>query len=148
MDPLSLTLGCITLVPSIVKATNSTANFILEVRDARKEMDMVTNELNQLKSVLIILDDDTKQCPQDAFPAFLVDQVKIIVRKCQSTITDVENVIRRHDGDSKTKEMKWVSFGRNAMETLRKNLEAYKSGLEIAMGTLHMYVCNHQSIGE
>lgn len=99
---------------------------------------MITNELNQLKSVLIILDDDTKECPKDAVPAFLVDQVKIIVGKCQSAINDVEKIIRAHKGDRDAKAFMWASFGRNEMETLRKNLEAYKSGLEIAMGTLNM----------
>jgi hypothetical protein len=138
MDPLSVVLGCFTLVPSIIKTSLSISNFILEVRSARKEMDMITNELNQLKSVLIILDEDTKQCPRDAFPAFLVDQVKIIVGKCQGAVDDIEKTIRAHNGDRNTKATTWVLFGRNEMETLRKNLEAYKSGLEIAMGTLNM----------
>jgi hypothetical protein len=41
MDPLSVSLGCVALLPPIAKESTLISNFILEVRDALKELSMI-----------------------------------------------------------------------------------------------------------
>ena len=140
MDPVSLSLGCIALLPPIATAYTTVTKFILEVRDARKEMDMVQLELVSLKSILEILAQDTKNCPENAFPASLVEEIKSIITNCDGVVKQIEQCIEAHTDDKTSKSMKWALFGRENMLKYRSNLNAYKSALNMAIEVFNLYV--------
>ena len=140
MDPVSVSLGFIGLLPPITKASTTVAKFILEVRDARKEMNMVQLELVSLKSILEILARDTKDCLEDVFPASLVEDIKGIIANCDGVVKQIEQCIEAHTDDKTSKSMKWALFGRENMLKYRSNLNAYKSALNMAIEMLNLYV--------
>ena len=142
MDPISVTLGCIALLPPITKASNSIGIFVLEVREAGKEMIMVQTELVSLKSVLQILAQDMGSCPENVFPTNLVENIKSIIADCKLVVTQIEQCIAAHTNENTTKSFKWALFGRDRMLKYQSILHAYQRSLNMAIETLNMYVPN------
>ena len=140
MDPASLSLGCIALLPPIMTAYTTVTKFILEVRDARREMNMVQLELVSLRSILEILAQDTKDCPENIFPASLVEDIRSIIANCDSVVKQIKQCIQAHTDDKTSKSVKWALFGRENMLKYQSNLNAYKSSLNMAIEILNLYV--------
>ena len=140
MDPVSVALGCTALLPPITKASKSIGIFVLEVRDARKEMNMVQAELVSLRSVLEILAQDMRSCPENIFPTILVEDIKSIIAECELAVTQIEQCIAAHTNDSTSKSIKWALFGRDSMLKYKSILHAYQRALNMAIETLNMYV--------
>ena len=140
MDPASLSLGCIALLPPIMTAYTTVTKFILEVRDARREMNMVQLELVSLRSILEILAQDTKDCPENVFPASLVEDIRSIIANCDGVVKQIEQCIKAHTDDKTSKSVKWALFGRENMLKYQSNLNAYKSALNMAIEILNLYV--------
>lgn len=138
MDPVSVALGCIALLPPITKASTSIATFVLEVREARKEMNMVQAELVALRSVLEILAQDMKVCPEHIFPSVLVENIKSIIAECKIAVNEIERCIAAHTVDQTSKSIKWALFGRETMLRYKSILGAYQSALNMAIDTLNM----------
>jgi hypothetical protein len=140
MDPVSVAIGCIALLPPITKASGLIATFVLEVRDARKEMNLVQGELISLKSVLEILAQDMKNCPENIFPTILVEDIKSIIADCEIAVKQIEQCIAAHTNDKTSKSVKWAMFGRDNMLKYKSILNAYQKALSMAIETLNMYV--------
>jgi hypothetical protein len=138
MDPLSVSLGCIALLPPIAKASALISKFILEVRDARKEMSMIQAELVSLTSILGILAQDMKDCPEDIFPTALVEDINSIVKECDVAVKQIEQCIAAHTNDRTSKSMKWALFGRDSMLRYKSILNAYQRALSMAVETLNL----------
>lgn len=113
---------------------------MIEVRDARKEMNMVQTEIVHLTSVLQILAQDMKDYPETMFPAVLVDDIKSIITDCEAALNQVEQCIAAHTNDKTTKSMKWALFGRENMLKYKSLLNAYQRALNMAIETLNLYV--------
>jgi hypothetical protein len=140
MDPVSVALGCIALLPPITKASKMIGTFVLEVRDARKEMNMLQAELLSLSTVLEILAQDMKDCPENVFPTRLVEDIKSIIADCKAAVKQVEQCIAAHTDDRTSKSVKWALFGRDSMVKYTSILHAYQRALNMAIETLNMYV--------
>jgi hypothetical protein len=140
MDPLSVSLGCVALLPPIAKASALISKFILEVRDARKEMSMIQSELVSLTSVLEILAQDMRDCPENIFPTALVEDINGIVGACDNAVKQIEQCIAAHTNDKTSKSVKWALFGRESMLRYKSILEAYQRALSMAVETLNLYV--------
>ncbi|KAI4693498.1 uncharacterized protein J4E88_001870 [Alternaria novae-zelandiae] len=140
MDPISVALGCIALLPPIAKAYNSIGIFVLEVRDAGKEMIMVQTELASLESVLEILAQDMESCPENVFPTNLVENIKSIIADCKLVVTQIEQCIAAHTNDKSTKSAKWALFGREHMLKYKSILHTHQMALNMAIETLNISV--------
>jgi hypothetical protein len=68
IDPLSITAACITLVTTVSKVSIQINGFVQEVRDTRRDLDAVSQELISLKTVLEILSEDAKNSTGRGYP--------------------------------------------------------------------------------
>ena len=140
MDPVSVALGCISLLPPITKASKMIGTFVLEVRDARKEMNSLQAELISLSTVLEILAQDMKNRPENVFPTILVENIKSIIADCEASVKQIEQCIAAHTNDKTSKSVKWALFGRDSILKYTSFLRANQMALSMAVDALNMYV--------
>jgi hypothetical protein len=133
MDPLSITLGCVTHIGTITKLSVSISAFVHEVRSARIELDDVARELLSLKTILELLQEDLSDTTSTSIPVTLRVQTMRVISNCNTVAIEIENVLEKHSGSRIDKSVKWTLFGKGDVSKLRLSLEAHKSALEIAL---------------
>lgn len=133
MDPLTIAVGCVSLVATISKLSEVISTFIRDVRTSRSELDAVSRELLSLKTVLELLEEDTSEDVSGSFPETLRLQIIGIVSNCDTVVAEIESVLMSHVGNRIDKSAKWVLAGKGDVNKLRLSLEAHKSALEIAL---------------
>ncbi|KAI8657018.1 hypothetical protein NCS56_01307500 [Fusarium sp. Ph1] len=106
MDPLSIAAGCAGLISTIGTLSLSIHGFVRTCREARKDLDKVSRELQSLQSVLRLIEDDATN-EEKPFPPYGQKRLKAQVT--------------------------WAIGGQGDVEKLRTNLEAHKSSLELAL---------------
>lgn len=144
MDPLSLTVGCATLLEIITKVTAAAISFARTTRDARKDIDSVSSELVSLQTAVVYLADDTKGSPK-AIPPNLEKQIGGIVINCRKVVADIDKSIKKHDEEKNLGAVKWAWRGKEEMATFRQLLESHKSSLGLALEMVSMYVSSHSA---
>jgi hypothetical protein len=140
MDPLSITVGCSTLVSTVLKVSIQINGFVREVRDARWDLDAVSRELISLKTVLEILSEDAENSTGGGFPQSLVRQICGILTNCGGVLEQIEASLQKHAGGGVKRGVKWSLSGRDDVNKLRSSLEAHKSALDIALDMVALYV--------
>jgi hypothetical protein len=90
MDPLSITASCVTLVATISKLSISINGFVREVRDARRDLDAVSRELQSLKTLLEIFSEDVQD---SAFPPSLLQQISGILKNTGVVLDDMGQLL-------------------------------------------------------
>ena len=130
MDPISIAVGCGSLISLIAKTSTTINSFVREVRGARADLDAVSRELHSLSNVLDLLaDDGAVQLPEQ-----LTAQVSSILQNCQGVVAEIEVALKAHAGGGNVKQrVGWAWTGHGDMEKLRSSLEAHKSALNIAV---------------
>ena len=140
MDPLSISLACITLIGAICQTSIVVTNFVRDVRGVKNELDGVSRELQSLKVVLEILADDTKDGSKGPLPETLKRQIAGIVKNCMGVVAEIELTLKRHEGTGLAKAARWTAIGQGDISKLQLSLEAHKSALEIALDMVTLYV--------
>lgn len=133
MDPLSITVSCISLLTVIGKTTIVLTSFVRDVRGARSELDSISRELLSLSTILKLLAEDFDTEAGSTLPSTLQNQIAGIVENCTGVVNDIERALVRHEGARLRKAAQWVAWGREDVVKLRGSLEAHKSALEIAL---------------
>jgi hypothetical protein len=139
MDPLSISLACITLIGAISQTSTAVANFVRDVRGVKSELDGVSRELQSLKIVLETLADDTGDPTKVSLPETLKRQIAGIVTNCMGIVVEIEHTVERHEGSELAQAVRWRAIGRGDISKLRSSLEAHKSALEIALDMVTLY---------
>jgi hypothetical protein len=139
MDPLSIASACVALAASIGKVSVQINDFCRQVRDARRDLDLVTRELGSLKTTLDILADDIKD-PDHAFPSYLGKQIFDLVANCNDVVEQVRQLLNKYEGGGLRNGTRWALSGREDMNKLRVSLEAHKSALELALEVITLCV--------
>jgi len=138
MDPLSITISCITLITSIVKVSLQINGFIREVRDARGDLDAVSRELLSLKTVLEMLSEDADK--GKGFPESLLKQISGILTNCGGVVEQIQVSLEKYGGGGIRRGVKWSISGREDMNKLRLTLEAHKTALDIALDMITLTI--------
>jgi hypothetical protein len=144
MDPLSITVSCVTLISTIGKVSIQINGFVRSVRDARQDLDAVSRELHSLQTILEILSDDgDDQKSHGALPPNLVVQISGILLNCGGVLTQIQVAMEKYGGGGVRKGIKWSVSGREDMDKLRSSLEAHKSalGLTVDFATQYGFLC-------
>ncbi|KAF2115115.1 hypothetical protein BDV96DRAFT_93809 [Lophiotrema nucula] len=133
MDPLSITVSCITLLGAIATTSKTITSFVREVRDARNDLDSISRELLSLETVLSLLADDVKTS-SESLPATLGKQILGIISNCNRVVAEIEGSLAKHGKSKLGSGGYWtVGGGKGDMAKLRMTLEAHKSALDIAL---------------
>ncbi|KAH6063529.1 hypothetical protein HBI67_141140 [Parastagonospora nodorum] len=134
MDPLSISVSCITLITTITQVSVAVTNFVREVRDARGDLDAISRELVSLKSVLELLAEDTEGPHTATLPERLKDQIIDILKNCKHVVTDVEASLKKHSASRLGRAGHWaVGGGKGDMTKFRSSLETHKTALGLAL---------------
>lgn len=139
MDPLSISLACVTLLGAISQTSTVLTNFVRNFHGVNNDLDRVSRELKSLKEVLVILAEDAEDSAKAALPESLKKQIVGIATNCMSVVTEIEHTLKRHDGTGLVRAARWSTAGQGDMSKLRLNLEAHKSALEIALDMVTLY---------
>ncbi|WAO95247.1 Hypothetical protein NCS54_01286000 [Fusarium falciforme] len=132
MDPLSIAAGCAGLISTIGTLSLSIHGFVRTCREARKDLDKVSRELQSLQSVLRLIEDDATN-EEKPFPPVIGQHVLSIVSNCNSVILEIEACIAQYGQKRLKAQVTWAIGGQGDVEKLRTNLEAHKSSLELAL---------------
>jgi Fungal N-terminal domain of STAND proteins len=139
MDPLSISLACISLIGAITRTSTVVTNFVRDVRGVKSELDRVSRELQSLKAVLEILAGDAGDPTKGSLPETLKRQIAGIVTNCTGVVAEIELTLKRHEGTGLAKAARWSAIGQGDISKLRSSLEAHKSALEIALDMVTLY---------
>lgn len=138
MDPLSISVSCISLIAIITKTSIAVTKFVRDVRGARGDLDSVSRELLSLTTVLELLAEDIQDSNSNdgrggLVPETLKKQITGIVTNCTGVVLEIQKSLEKHEDGGMTKAARWAMAGQEDILKLRSNLEAHKSALEIAL---------------
>lgn len=136
MDPLSITTGCIALVSAVGNATITVNGFIRTCRDARSDLMTIHGELNELRLVLELLQDDASTTTN--IPEGLQAQVLAILTKCGNVVTDINELVSEHSEKRRTGGVRWAWEGKDKVAVLRQSLETHRGALMLAVETVQL----------
>ena len=131
MDPLSIPASCVTIATFITKLSVQAGLFVREIREARNDVTLITQELVSLKLVLELLAEDAKN--HGPFSSSLEKQILGILTNCSDVVSQVEQSLQKHSPARLKTGVEWTLTGRGDMQKLRSSLEAHKSALDIAL---------------
>ena len=131
MDPLSITVSCLTLIGVAGKTSLAVTTFIRGCRDARSDLTAISGELTQLQLVLGLLKDDTDVTDDRIIPQSLQAQILSIIANCSDVVDKINKVLQKHAG--KAGPVKWTAFGKTEAEGLRMSLEAHRGSLSLVL---------------
>jgi hypothetical protein len=143
MDPLTIAGSCIGLLGTITKLAFSIRNFVGQIRDARTDMDAVSQELASLSLRIQMLSEDSSDCAIQ-YPSGLEKNILAVLRNCDLVAVEMETLLERMAPKNLGRKIRWAVSGRDDMEKLRSRLQAHKTSIEIALEVTSLYAfINH-----
>jgi hypothetical protein len=136
MDPISIATGCASLIATVTKISIAISGFVKSARAARGDLDAISRELTSLKTLLELLEEDSKD--DSAIPETLRNNISGIVSNCFAVLAEIEALLKRHETPRIVNAAKWAISGSDDARKLRLNLEAHKSALELALQIVSM----------
>ncbi|KAK0743449.1 P-loop containing nucleoside triphosphate hydrolase protein [Schizothecium vesticola] len=131
MDPLSITVSCLTLIGVASKTSLAVTTFIRSCRDARSDLTSISGELTQLQLVLDLLKDDADVTDDRIIPQSLQGQILSIIANCSDVVEKINKVLQKHG--AKVGPAKWTTFGKTEVDGLRMSLEAHRGSLSLVL---------------
>ncbi|KAJ7210908.1 hypothetical protein GGX14DRAFT_625178 [Mycena pura] len=143
MDPLSISMSCLTLISAVSAASSSVTDFIVNCRSARIDLEAIARELSDLEITLRIIQIDGADDGGDAanFPDDLQRNIANIVTNCTHIIGDLETLLQKYqDVGRLERSAQWALTGRKEAEKMRVSLAAHKGALNLVIDAtaLHM----------
>lgn len=132
-DPLSLTLTCACLAKLVVVTANEVTLFVRDCREARLHFVGISGYLAELQTTLELLSEDGNY---ESVPPHIQDSITTHIRSFQGCIESIGAVLRQHRG--KRGAAFWAMDGKKEVEGLKRELEAYKSSLSLAVDTINL----------
>ncbi|OCK85524.1 hypothetical protein K432DRAFT_26687 [Lepidopterella palustris CBS 459.81] len=133
MDPLSISVGCVSLLSAIAKTSVSVTGFIRDYRDSRHDLVAVSRELTDLEIVLGLLKEDSSITGSQAIPQTLQRQIVSIISNCSDVLKEMNGLLQKYKGGSADKATRWALTGKNDIAKLRLTLEAHRGALNLAL---------------
>ncbi|KAH4415989.1 hypothetical protein HBH92_066770 [Parastagonospora nodorum] len=140
MDPLSITLACVTLIGVVSKVSTSLRTLSRDFRDAPSELKATDLELSSVQAVLVNLTQQTSGPGGVALLSDLEQHVINIIKHCSVVVADIETCLQKHMQSRRGVSGYWLlGGGKDELARHRSSLEAHKSALQI---TLQMLAVN------
>jgi hypothetical protein len=130
MDPLSISTACVSLIATLGRIFPQIVSFVSDVRDARRDMDAVSQELHSLSLSLENLRDDSIEInyPEGSHRTLIT-----VLGNCDHVAKEMEALLNKMASGNIGRRMEWTIYGRDDMNKLRSRLEAHKSAIDIAL---------------
>lgn len=138
MDPLSITTSCIALASCLAKTSSAVIGFTRDARNANKDMDAISAELQALAAILNPF--TTSLHTLTAVPETLVQRVDTILIGCRTVVDQIDKQLTKYTRNKVFGKIGWVLFGQSDMQKLRDSLMGYKTALNLGIQIISMYV--------
>ncbi|KAI3326183.1 hypothetical protein HD806DRAFT_439102 [Xylariaceae sp. AK1471] len=135
-DPLSIASGALAVLGATQKTASAIYKFIRDCKDARADLTQITGQLSELTLILELIRDDNAAATKDCLPDGLQTQVQAMLTSCISTVQQIENIIEKCRG--KPGPLRWTIIEKDKVTGLKGSLEAFKSGLSLALETVNL----------
>ncbi|KAF5507440.1 hypothetical protein CGCA056_v013050 [Colletotrichum aenigma] len=134
-DPFSIVTGCVGLITAAGATIKAITSFIRDCRAARGDLTSVARELADLQLILELLRDDGQG---DALPSSFQAQIDRIVKRCNSVVRDIKNVLKRCKAPSGA--IAWAAKEKKEVEALTRELTTYRESLSLTVETITLFV--------
>ena len=132
MDPLSITVSCVSLLSAVAKTSLGIRTFIRGCRGAREDLFGITNDLSQLEFVLELLRDDISVSDDHIIPKSLQDQVLSIIINCSDVLQRIDVALQSYSG--KAGAVKWAAgYKKEEIEGIRSSVKAHCTSLNLLL---------------
>ncbi|KAJ7210906.1 hypothetical protein GGX14DRAFT_394526 [Mycena pura] len=142
MDPLSISMSCLTLISAVSAASRSVTDFIVNCRSARMDLEAIARELSDLEITLRIVQIDGAKDGGDAanLPDDLQRNIANIVINCTHVIGDLETLLQKYQDVGLERSAQWALTGRKEAEKMRVSLAAHKGALNLVIDATALYM--------
>ncbi|KNG46688.1 wd40 yvtn repeat-like-containing domain protein [Stemphylium lycopersici] len=141
MDPLSITVSCVTLISTVTRASYSLTSLIREWRDASADLKTVMQELVCIQAIVESLMNHTMTPKECTVPSNLQHQIASILKSCHQAVSEIGISIAKHTKSRLGKSGYWAfGGGREDIAKHRFTLQVHKSALGIALDMVLIHV--------
>ncbi|KAI0814588.1 hypothetical protein GGR55DRAFT_438490 [Xylaria sp. FL0064] len=127
------------IVFSAISATQKSSiaiyKFSRDCKEARSDLKNTTQELSELKLILELISDSNNDT-LEGLPDSLQPQLKEMLASCETVVKDIEKIIA--NCNRRTGVLRWTLVDKEKVTTMKVSLEAFKSGLSLALDTANL----------
>ncbi|KAF4979213.1 hypothetical protein FZEAL_4522 [Fusarium zealandicum] len=136
----SITGGCADLITTIETLSAKIHSFVRTCREARRDLDRVSRELQSLRSVLVLIEEDAGNGAK-SFPQKIGQHISGIISNCSSVVVGIQSCIEGYeDGRATQTGATWATVGHGDLARLCTGLEIHKAALELALDLLFLAI--------
>ncbi|KAI1308338.1 hypothetical protein F5Y03DRAFT_350711 [Xylaria venustula] len=135
-DPLSIASGAIAVITATTQTVSAIYKFIRDCKEARADLTQLTGELSELNLILELIRDENAAATKDCLPDALQTHIQAMLTSCTTTVQQIENTLARCRG--KSGPLRWTALEKERVMALKSSLEAFKSGLSLALETVNL----------
>lgn len=137
-DPLSIASGAIAVITATTQTVTAIYKFVRDCKEARADLSQITGELSELTLILELIKDENASAMKDCLPSALQAQVQSMLTSCTTTVQQIEKTLAKCRG--KPGPLRWTLVEKEKVTGLKVQLEAFKSGLSLALETINLFV--------
>ncbi|KAI1123978.1 hypothetical protein F5Y10DRAFT_41314 [Nemania abortiva] len=137
-DPLSIASGTLAVITAAQQTASAIYRFIRDCKEARADLTAVTGELSELTVLLELIRDDNAAATNDCLPDALQYQVRTMLASCTTAVRKIESTLAKCRG--KPGPLRWTVLEKDRVVALKGSLEAFKSGLGLALETVNLSI--------
>lgn len=144
-DPLSITLGCVSLIGVVSKFSIKITLFAREAHEALNDMAALRQELSTFSFSLDVLPYlcDAGKAP---YPEELKRKLVGLMGVCAGIINGIEDLLDKMSSGSLARSVQCAAYGQKDMEKLRSNLKGYVLAVDCVMHTVNQYEASQNSL--
>jgi hypothetical protein len=149
MDPLSITLSCISLLKTLASVSETLYKFIKNFRGARVELGAIDEELATLRRIVELIQHDCETHKRDdaaAFPGAVQAQLTIVLNNCRVVIEDLAKLLEKHSTSKLGVGGFWATSGKKDAAKIQSTLTTHTGALNLALSLLEMQVIPNTSL--
>ncbi|KAI0972406.1 hypothetical protein F4678DRAFT_471922 [Xylaria arbuscula] len=135
-DPLSIASGAIAVITATTQTVSAIYKFIRDCKEARADLTQLTGELSELNLILELIRDENAAATKNCLPDALQTQIQAMLTSCTTTVQQIENTLTKCRG--KSGPLRWTTLEKERVMALKSSLEAFKSGLSLALETVNL----------
>ncbi|KAJ3576742.1 hypothetical protein NPX13_g3598 [Xylaria arbuscula] len=137
-DPLSIASGSLAVITATKQTVSIIYKFIRDCKEARADLGQITGELSELNLILELIKDEDASSTKDCLPSALQSQVQSMLASCTNSVQQIEKTLAKCRG--KPGPLLWGLAEKEKVAGLKIQLEAFKSGLSLALETINLFV--------
>lgn len=130
MDPFTITATCVGLMAAIAQLSSQISTFATRVKEARKDMQDVLQELAALSANLEQMRDDQSM---KQYPVPLRQNLLDSLKNCDSITKEMGEIVRKLSSTKIFGRFQWSLSKRDKLVSLKTKLEGHKSTISMAL---------------